>query len=258
MRVVLTSALAALVGGCVFPTDDPTGLELSWRFLEVNEVDGEEGQRDRTCDGVDVERIVLEIADLDEADRHGTFRFDCEAGYQTVQEFQTQASDAFLELRPGDYRVTLAGIFAPGGQEVLITRDVDVTGRGLTVEVFELARETTAWELAVQGADACTELSLALLYADPATTLAEPPVDEDDEVVPTIYRENLVTDRGLALGGQTTACAAELDGVHVIDGIDPGAYRLELTVDGQPCAIGVGIAADTSTPIDLANLPCQG
>jgi hypothetical protein len=99
---------------------------------------------------------------------------------------------------------------------------------------------------------------MTLRYADPEAQLTDPPRNDDDEVEPVVYRNSLATDRGLSVGGAAAACSAELDGIHSIEGMDPGDYRLEVTVDGRACAIVVALEAETTTTVDLANLPCDG
>jgi hypothetical protein len=73
--------------GCVFPTDEPTGVELSWKFVEVNQADGEEATRVLTCAGALAEDIAARVVDVDDPrGRQGTFRFDCEDGFQTEND----------------------------------------------------------------------------------------------------------------------------------------------------------------------------
>ena len=36
--------LALWASGCVYPATEPTGMELSWRFLETNLADGEDAK----------------------------------------------------------------------------------------------------------------------------------------------------------------------------------------------------------------------
>lgn len=244
--------------GCVYPADDPTGLEMSWRFVEANLVDGEEGQRVRTCEGVGVQTLLIQVEDQDDPTRRGSFRFDCEAGYQTQTEFQTEASDVFIPLRPGDYAVSVTAVDTEGGNELLSMREVDVLARGLTVEVFELVREPVTWTLSLSGLNACNGLSLALYYADPAVALADPPENDEGEVEPTLYREGLQTDRALSLAGAGTACSPDLAGEHAVEMVDPGRYRLEALVDGRVCALSVTLGESSSMSIDLSNLPCEG
>jgi hypothetical protein len=253
--------VAALIvfssAGCVYPADDPTGLEVSWRFFEANEVDGQEGRRVRTCTGMMVDSVDVNVEDQEDLTRRGSFPFACEEGFQTHAEFQTRASDVFIPLRPRDYLVALT---ARGSTRVesLVEREVDVLSRGLTVELFELVPEPVTWELALAGLDACETVALSLLYADPVATLAHPPRNDEGQLVPTLYRESLETDRQLSLFGTAVECSEDLQGVHIVEGIDRGVYRLEVSVDGRLCAFEVSIRDDASMTLDLASLPCEG
>jgi hypothetical protein len=255
-RIAPALVLTAL-GGCVYPADDPTGLELSWRFFEANDADGEDGRRVRTCSGMRVTIIEVEIEDLDAPRRRARFDFDCTEGYQTQAQFQTRASDAFVPLHSGDYGVSLRARSADSTQ-LLATREIDVLDRGLTVELFELVPEPVTWELLLDGLETCDEFSIGLLHADPVASLAHPPRNEDGEVEPTLYRASLTTDRGLALSAETTACSDELAGEHVVEAMDRGIYRLEVTVDGRRCAFEIPVDGDARTMIDLDRLPCDG
>jgi hypothetical protein len=250
--------LASCLGGCVFPADEPTGAELSWRFYELNIVDGEDAARVRTCAGALADRVEIAIVDRDDARRRGTFDYECGMGFQTVDQFQTEASDAFIELQPGTYDVQVEIVDTLGFREVTANRELDVLSRTLTVEALELARATAPWPLRLSGTDTCTELGVRLLYADPENHLSDPPLDEDGNVQPTVYRENLFSDRGLHAGGAANPCAG-MAGLHVFPEVDVGGYRLELTVDGAPCVIPVSV--DPTVPeatLDLANLACDG
>ena len=253
----LCLALAFSLCGCVYPADDPTGLEVSWRFFESNTADGEDGRQMRTCAGAQVDAVEVRIEDLDDPVRRGTFPFDCEEGYQTQAEFQTRASDVFVPLHPNDYAVDLT-VRGPDLALMLAEREVDVLGRGLTVELFELVPAPVDWELSLSGLDACETVSLSLSYSDPTAMLAHPPRDDDGQVLPTLYRESLQTDRELGLFGEAAACSEELAGTHLVPAIDRGAYRLEVTVDGRVCPIQLTLTDDTRTAIDLDNLPCDG
>jgi hypothetical protein len=217
-RSALVLAVGATVASlttsaCVFPAQDPTGVELSWRFVELNENDLEMDDEDmqqfapvRTCVGALVNRVDISITDLDDETRSGNFDYGCEDGFQTPDQARTEASDAFLELDPGAYAVEVQITDTMGRIEPQLMREVNVLSRTLTIEAFDLARPLTQWRVTLTGATDCNELRLRLLYADPENQLGEPPVDEDGEIVPTVYRENLVSDRGLSLGGAPSAC----------------------------------------------------
>jgi hypothetical protein len=174
--------LLPLASACVFPSDEPTGIELSWRFVEVNTIDGDEGVRIRTCSGAGIERVVLDIAQVRAEERSGNFDYPCDQGFQTPEEFRTEASDAFIELRPADYEIVVDGIGIAGSQR-LRELELDVVPRGLTVEGLDLALPTQTWTLVLSGTDACTEVALTLRYRDPVESLAEPEVDDDGQPV---------------------------------------------------------------------------
>lgn len=259
---LLVTMLAA--GGCVYPTTEPTGVELSWRFVE-HDVEGEaEGEepRVRSCEGASAEQIAFEIADLDDPRRHGIMRFDCTTGFQTGIELQTSASDAFVRLHPGAYAFEVLVIDdAANAQdfEVVTEREVEVSEREVTVELWELRRAPVTWTLELRGGEACERLALSLVYAAPEVDLPdEVPLEEEDP--PLLYRSGLRSDRELPVGGQELACGAGLDGVHRFEGVDRGDYRLELDVDGRRCEVPVDLRGrdGATSVIDLASPACDG
>jgi len=254
------------LGGCVLPADEPTGMELSWRFVEVNTVDGEEAQRLRSCEGGQIDEVVFSITDASDASRSETFRYPCGYGYQTPSQFQTESSDAFIELKPRDYdvQIDIVSITPDGGTVVRRARDltVDVLERTVTLQDFDFGLEPVEFALTLEGLDGCDQASLSLQYADPEAALAEPPRNDAGDVVsPLLYREGLATDGGLSLSGTAFNCA-DAGADHTIAELDPGAYTLEVDVDGVLCPIDVEIGADgqrgMAHVIDLANLPCDG
>jgi hypothetical protein len=255
----LVGLVLVAAGGCVYPATEPTGIELSWRLVEHNEVDGPEAVRVRSCEGALTEQLAFEIADVDEPQRHGVFRFDCATGYQTAVELQTSASDAFVRLDPGAYALGVLAIDDAANAQIferVEDREVEVEDRGVTVEILPLQRAPVTWILELHGADACESLTLALVYAEPELDLP----DHDPAEDAPRYRTALTSDRELGVGGQATACSATLDGVHRFEGIDRGVYLLELEVDGRTCAVQVDLGGrdGASSVIDLASLPCAG
>jgi len=256
------SSLALVLAGCVYPTTEPTGVELSWRFVEHDTPPGEEQPRVRSCSGAITQQLAFEIADDDEPRRHGVMRFDCTTGFQTGVQLQTSASDAFVQLDPGRYSFGVLAIDdADNAQlaERVLEREVDVNERGVTVEIWELQRAPVPWTLELHGADACEELALSLVYAEPEDALPEQAPAEDD-APSLLYRSELQSDRELPVDGQATACDAALDGVHRFDSVDRGDYLLELDVDGRACAVRVDLQGrdGATSVIDLASLPCGG
>lgn len=259
MKLMAKSAVmvVALLGGCVFPSDQPTGLELSWFFLESNQVDGEEGVRVRSCIGANVERMLVQITDTKAELRRGHFNYGCSEGFQTAAEFRTDSSDAFVALKTGNYRVSVDTLLGDATTRVR-ELEVNIQGREPTLEQLELALDARPWVLELRGTQGCTEVTLDLRYADAEQDLALPERDEAGEIVDLRYRQNLVSDSGLSLAGAAVLC----DGLaedHTFEGVDLGLYRLVVGVDGQVCELNVAIdPGSESTVIDLANLGCAG
>jgi hypothetical protein len=250
-----------VAAACVYPASEPTGVELSWRFVERDPPAEEEEPRVRSCDGAITEQIAFEIVDDDEPRRSGVMRFDCATGFQTAVQLQTSASDAFVRLDPGSYSFGVLAIDdAANAQisELVMQREVEVGDRDVTVEIWELQRAPVTWTLELHGADACEELALSLSYAEPEDDLPDYVPAED--APPLLYRAGLQSDRELAVGGQATPCEAALDGVHRFESVDRGDYLLELDVDGRPCAVRVDLQGrnGANSVIDLASLPCDG
>jgi len=259
-RIVL---LGLVFAGCVFPAGDPTGVEFSWRFVEANAVDGEESPRARSCDGIQVTEVAADITDDDAPSRQGIFRFDCDSGYQTQREFQTEASDAFVELQPGLYQMQVLALEEDtlfGDAELLEEREVDVADRQVTTELWELVRPPLDWELVLTGAEDCGELSLALFYDNPVEQLPEVELEEGQEDEGLLYRQNLASEDGaLRFDGTSTECAPALNTAHRVPDVDAGAYVLEVATGASACRVRIAIGPETaSLPLDLANLPCAG
>lgn len=266
------AALALVIvaaSGCVYPATEPTGVELSWRFVEQQAPtdqpeNGPEADppRMRTCSGAQAEQLAFEITDDDDPRRHGTMRFDCATGYQTAVELQTSASDAFVRLDPGKYTFDVLVVDDASNAQIfehVMERAVDVNERGVTVELWELQRAPVTWTVELHGADACEQLSLSLVYAAPELDLTDHVPDEDDPP-PLLYRAALASDRELPVGGQATECTAALEGVHRFEGVDRGEYLLELDVDGRTCEVRIDLRGrdGATSVIDLASLPCDG
>lgn len=266
LKAVGTAVVAVAVAGCVYPTTEPTGVELSWRFVEHNQVDQVDAEADglalRSCPGAVTEQVAFEIEDVDAPRRRGIFRFDCSTGYQTAVELQTSASDAFVSLDPGAYTITVHAVDDASNAvdpEQVARREVDVGEDRVTVEIWELQRAPVTWSLELRGAASCDGVSLALAYATPEADLADQaPLDADTPWL--LYRQRLESDRGLSVGGAATPCGSSLEGVHLFEGIDRGEYLLEIDVDGRVCEVRVDLRDrdGASSVIDLASLPCQG
>ncbi len=254
---------ACLASGCVLPADEPTGLELSWRFIETNTIDGEEAQRQRSCDGGRVDEVVFWITDASDVSRSDVFRYDCDDGYRTLAEFQTESSDAFVELKPREYQVIvdIVSLRPDGGEDVRRARNlsIDVLERTLTRQDFDFGLETVTLELSFVGTDDCDQFSASIRYGDVERDLADPPRSEADAVLEDLaYREGLESDEGLRLDGEPVACS-DTPQTHRFEEIDPGSYTLLVERDGTQCAVDLAVGpGGEAHVIDLANLPCEG
>lgn len=258
---LVSSALG--LAGCVLPADEPTGMELSWRFVEVNTIDGEEAQRLRSCEGGLMNEVVFSITDAADPDRSESFRYPCTFGFQTPSEFATESSDAFVELKPRAYEVLidLVGTDPDGTEVVRRARnlEVDVLERSVTLQDFDFGLEPTEVALTIEGLGGCDEFALTLRYADTEESLAEPPRTENGTVVTAlVYRENLETDEGVSLAGTASTCADTAQ-QHTVAEVDPGQYVLDVAVDGVVCPVDLVVGlSGAEHVIDLANLPCDG
>ena len=255
--------LLLLASACVLPADEPTGLELSWRIVEVNTIDGEEAQRLRTCRGGLVDEIVFSVTDGSDAERSEVFRYPCTYGYQTVSEFQAESSDAFIELKPRKYEVQVDIVGASSDGEEVVRRarelEIQVLERTVTTQDFDFGLEPVELGLTLQGLDGCDQLGLSLRYDNPELVLAEPPMTDDGTAVTSLlYREGLTTESGVSLAGTPSACA-DLDSTQRVLEVDPGNYTIDVDVDGVVCAIDITVGLrGAEHVIDLANLPCDG
>ncbi len=246
----------------MLPADEPTGLELSWRLIEVNTIDGEDAQRPRTCAGGFIDELAFSITDSGDASRSEVFRYPCGYGYQTLTEFQTETSDAFIELKPRGYQVIVDIIGSDGDAQVSRrARDLEISvlERSVTLQDFDFGLEPTELRLTLEGLDTCDQLALSLRYDQPEIVLAEPPLDDDGNAVTSLlYRENLTTDLGVSLAGTASACA-DAAAQHTVLEMDPGSYVLDVDVDGVVCPVDIVVGLrGAEHVIDLANLPCDG
>jgi hypothetical protein len=233
------------------------------RFVEANVADGEEGRRARTCDGARASQLEVDIADEDDEERQHVFLYECETGYQTAEEFQITASDAFITLNPGSYSVAVRAVDAQGSSVLTDEDTVAVEERVATVYRWDLEIASVDWTLDLSGTDTCTDLELRLLYASPETTLAAPQeaagtgtgTDTGAELE-ILYRKTLNSDQELSLGGEPAACA-NVAGRHVFTNVDTGDYVLDVMVDGQSCKTPVTIQRPKALlALDLADLTC--
>ena len=270
VRLGVTLGVASALA-CALPQDRLTGVEVSWSMLEREASDGEGSLRLRTCAGALVRRVELTLEDTLDPERATTLTYDCELGYQTAEELASLTSNIFVDLRPGTYRLLTRAISDVDGDILEIEEPLAVGERELLKLDVDLSPPVAPWELRLRGGESCTTAAATLLYAEPGDDL----LLADGEVATTArYREALVGDGELALDGAETPC----DGAWALDQrfeLDPGRYRLEVTLDGAgdgpgdgsgdgpgdggTCAIPIVIPfSGLTTTLDLANLPCDG
>lgn len=254
-------AAALLLAGCVYPAGEPTGVEFTWRFTEANTVDGDEAVRARTCAGANIDVVAMDISDDDARHRQGIFRFPCDEGFQTPIQFQTEASEAFVELQPGLYTVRALAVDPDAtfsDAELIEERPIDIAERQVQTQVWEIARELAPLTLTLSGATDCSDVGFALYYDDPEAQLTDYEADDDASLL--LYREALTSEDGaLSFDGTSVPCDDALNATHVIPDLDRGTYLVEVTVDQTACALRVTVDAQgAALPLDLAQLPCGG
>ncbi|MCY0994153.1 hypothetical protein OV203_43895 [Nannocystis sp. ILAH1] len=237
---------------CVLPAGGATGLELTWTAREANAVDGPEARRVRTCEGAGLSGVTVRVIDAGDPARDRVFAYACETGNMSPAARAVEAAEIFLDLRPGTYALTASGRAAEEVPLVAAAAVGEVESHAITAVDLELERAPQPLDLALTGA--CSDLVVALRYADPAADLFLAEADEP----PALYRQNLSSDRGLRLGGQEQACAG-LQGAHRVADVDPGRYRLDLEIDGRSCSQAVTIEdSPVLVALDLENPACDG
>ncbi len=247
-----TAALAlAALAGCVLPLDPLTGIEIAWTFEEREASDGDAARRLRTCAGAGIDAVTVVVEDRADPARIRTFEHACDDGDQPPDALATAAARIFLDLRAGEYTVSLRATGDAG--TVTVEREVTVDERGVGLESFDLAPPLRPFTLDLHLPAPCTALSLRLVYADPATAL-----HPAGDATPDLYRANLQSDRGLTLAGDAHACGdPALPGLHTFR-VEPNAYRLEVTVDDAPCALPLDLGDAHALVLDLEKLACDG
>ncbi len=263
MNRVLIAALTVAASGCVLPKFEVSGAELSWFAGEVNDVDGEEGRRLRSCEGSLITTVEFRITDDDDEDRDKRFTWPCSAGFRTPAQFFTGASDVFVDLRPGSYRMTATSVDDPAlrdgeGEPMTVSESANIVAIGAedaTLIQWELEPQPIDLVMAVEGVESCGEVAATLSYANVDGAL---PDLEDEAEDPLVYRQMLVSDGGLSLGGLTTACGDLTGGPDRVTGIDRGRYLLEIRVDGgEACEIELMLdGRQEPLALDLSDLPC--
>ena len=252
---------------CVLPDQGATGVELQWLVPEGNLADAptlDPATRLRSCDGARLGAIEAELTDLDEPGRSRTFSYTCMAGNPPLAARIAEPAEIFIDLREGRYRLDLRWFaasrdLAAAPQLGASTQTVEVAaGRVLPLEL-ELKTPLLPWSLDLRGATACEQLTLEILYADPADLLAPEmaPTAEPDAPA-SRYRNDLRSEQGLRVG-DSLACASLSDGLQRFTDLDRGAYRLRLEIDGRTCERDFLVdTADEPLVVDLAKPGCAG
>lgn len=250
---------------CVLPDHGATGIELQWVVPEGNQADApalDPSTRLRSCEGARLGLVEAELTDLDAADRRRTFSFACETGNPPLATRIAEPAEIFIDLRDGRYRLDLRWFAADRDLEAApllgtAAQTVEVRAGSVLPVELTLATPLLPWTLDLRGTAACEQLTLEILYADPAADLlaADTDVAEPDAAR---YRNELRSEQGLRLGGPI-ACASLSDGLHRFLDLDRGAYRLRLDVDGRTCERDF-LVDPTSAPlaVDLAKPGCAG
>lgn len=251
----------AALSGCVLPRDGASGIELRWRLPEGNRADGASA-RLRTCDGARVSRVTAALRDVADPGRAASFEYACDAGNPSPADRVREPAEIFVDLRPGEYTLELrwfddpAERGEPGAAYELGSHEevVQVGNDGAIDLDLELTTPLTPWTLELRGTAACTQLTLEIFYAEPATGLhAQPELPP-----PGAYRSGLVSEHGLRLAAPV-ACAGLADGPQVFRDLDRGAYRLHLDVDGRACDREFVVdQAGAALAVDLAKPGCAG
>jgi hypothetical protein len=256
-------ALPLLSAACVFPRFDVSGAEMSWFMAESNQADGEEESRIRSCDGSLVTTVEVRISDDQDDDRTKQFTWTCAEGYRTPAQFFTGASDVFVELRPGNYRMTVRSVDDPSardeeGETLTVSEQAEIVSIGsedATLIQWTLLPQPVDLQVELAGTDTCETVSMQLSYADAAAAL---PDLEDDAEDPLPYRTMLESEGGLSLDASDLDCATLEDGADLFEGVDRGVYVLDVSVDGgNNCPVDVVVdGRQPALALDLGQLPC--
>ncbi len=249
---------------CVSPAPGATGVELLWSVPEGNQADVpglDPAERLRSCAGARLGLVEVELQDMDAAERHQTFSFTCAAGNPPSATRIAEPPEIFIDLRDGRYTLDLRWFGSARDLEAApllgTTRQtLEVTADTIVAVELELQTPLLPWTLDLRGTAACEQLTLEILYADPAADLLDP-----DPALPTQspqYRHNLRSEQGLHIGGPIP-CASLSDGLQRFLDLDRGAYRLLLDIDGRRCEQGFLVDQDSAPlAVDLAKPGCAG
>ena len=266
LRRALSLAFSTCLIGqvaCIIPGERATGIELRWRLVEASVEDADPAaappvERLRTCAGARVGRVEAELRDADRPDRRRSFSHTCEAGNPSPADRVAEPAEIFIDLRAGRYALELRWFEDPGAADPATALELGRATHTLQVEAdtilpVELALRgpLVAGTLDLRGTASCEQLTLEILYGDPAADLFEPVADAR-------YRERLLSDQGLR-SGTSTACSDLADGLQVFPDLDRGDYRLQLTVDGRVCTRDFRVdPAAAPLTVDLAKPGCAG
>ena len=242
------------------PAPGATGIELLWSVPEANQADGappEFAKRLRSCAGGRLGLVEAELQDLDAGERHQTFTFACAAGNPPSATRVAEPPEIFIDLRDGRYTLDLRWFAAARDLEAApllgsTRQTIEVTADAILPVELDLQTPLLPWALDLRGTAACEQLTLKILYADPAADLLDP------DPALAIYRDALGSEQGLQFGGPV-ACASLSDGLQSFTDLDRGAYRLHLDVDGRRCDLDFLVDQDSALlAVDLAKPGCAG
>lgn len=243
--------LALILGACVLPAGGAGGVEVLWSLREQNGVDGDGARRLRTCAGAGVDEVHLALRDAADPARSSSQRFPCPAGNPPPEARARETPEIFLDLRAGRYELGVDALDGAGEALAAVDEVLDLGRHAVVLVDPELARPLQP--LTIQLGGGCERIALALRYADPERDL-----HPDGQPVPALYRQALRSDRGLPLDGSERPCPDPL-GAHRVDDLDPGAYLLELRVDGRTCPIPLHVGdSPAHLAVDLENPGCDG
>lgn len=243
--------LALILGACVLPAGGAGGVEVLWSLREQNGADGEGARRLRTCTGAGVDEVLLALRDAADPTRATAERFPCPAGNPSPEARASETPEIFLDLRAGRYELRLDALDGAGQGLAAADEALDLGRRAVLLVEPELARPVQPLTIELVGE--CERLALALRYADPERDL-----HPDGQPLPGLYRQALRSDRGLPLDGSERPCPDPL-GKHRVDDLDPGAYLLDLRVDGRACPIRLDVGdSPAHLAVDLENPGCDG
>ena len=239
-------ATGLLATACVTPFDAATGIELTWQFPETHAA-----ERFRTCSGALVDVIEVTLVDQADATRQRSFRHPCSLGDPSPSDRLLAPAQIFYDVRPGDYQVDVRW-FGRGRELGHTSETVSVAAKSIAPVDVELRSPIGSWTVELREPQACQDLSLQLLYADPSSDLHPP-----HAMTAADYASDQTSDQGLPLA-TTVACSGLAPGLHQFADLDRGAYRLRVTVDGLACDADVVLDTPEIFVLDLAKPGCAG